>query len=138
MELPNTYHAFISYAHEDRKVARWLHQAIETYSLPPTITVVNHLSAGHANHPFYPCFLDQDELRSGTLSEQILQALASSSNLIVVCSLDSMNNKWVDAEVVEFLRTHPTDRVFPVIDGFTGEIAEVELFPPSLLIFTQN
>lgn len=127
-----TYHAFISYAHEDARVARWLHRSLETFRLPSGARPTDAALAYDVVQPFYPCFLDREELRGGALPDQITTALHKSRNLIVLCSVHSRDSDWVDREVAEFLSVHPATRVFPVLTGETDGLQEVELFPKSL------
>lgn len=127
-----SYHVFISYAHEDSQVALWLHRAFETYRLPSGVRLPTGAAAVIGARPFYPCFLDREELRGGELSEQIADALRHSRNLIVLCSIHSLDSAWVDREVAEFLKTNPVARIFPVLTGDTGGLSEVDLFPKSL------
>lgn len=126
------YHAFISHAHEDARVARWLHRALETYRVPLGVRVPTGAARLIGAHPFYPCFLDREELRSGELSEQIIDAARRSKNLVVLCSIHSRESEWVELEVGEFLKKNPVTRVFPVLTGDTGALQEIDLFPKSL------
>ena len=129
-----TYHAFISHAHEDAQVARWLHRALETYRVPSGIRMPTGAERLVGPRPFYPCFLDREELRSGELTEQIVDAVRLSRNLIVLCSIHARDSEWVDLEVAEFLKNNPVTRVFPVLTGDTGGLKEIDLFPKSLRI----
>jgi hypothetical protein len=126
------YHAFISHAHEDARVARWLHRALETYRVPLGVRVPTGAARLIGSQPFYPCFLDREELRSGELSEQIIDAVRRSRNLVVLCSIHSRESEWVELEVAEFLKNNPVTRVFPVLTGDTGALQEIDLFPKSL------
>lgn len=127
-----SYHAFISYAHEDAHVARWLHRSLEAFRLPRGLRLNDTLRRGDAVHPLYPCFLDREELRGGELNDQIVAALQQSHNLIVLCSVYARDSEWVDREVAAFLSRKPVGRVFPVLTGDTGGLREVDLFPNTL------
>lgn len=126
------YHAFISYAHEDARVARRLHRSIETFRLPAGLRLGANVRVGDGAHPFYPCFLDNEELQGGKLSDQIVAALRQSRNLIVLCSIHSKKRDWVDLEVASFLSLNQVNRVFPVLTGETGGLQPIDLFPNSL------
>lgn len=134
MTEKKTYHAFISHAHEDAKVAQWLHRALETYRMPPGVRIPTGAAQLIGPRPFYPCFLDREELRSGELTEQIVDAVRLSRNLIVLCSIHARDSEWVGLEVAEFLKNNPVTRVFPVLTGDTGGLQEIDLFPKSLRI----
>ena len=92
------YFAFISYNRDDEEWAIWLQHEIEYYHLP---TLLN----GREDLPkiFRPVFRDIDELKAGNLPEQIHEALASSSHLIVICSPRSANSPWVNKEIETFI-----------------------------------
>jgi len=120
------YDAFISYRHveQDRKWARWLEQAIETYRVPRKLV----RSAGIAPR-VRRVFRDEDELpASPDLNEQIEQALGASKFLIVVCSRRTPESKWVDTEVRRFRELGRGERILALLTD--GEPAEA--FPRSL------
>ena len=75
-------------------------------------------------------FRDEDEIpASADLSDQIKQALARSSILIVVCSPDTPNSRWIRREIELFQEMGKGDRIVPLlVDGEPHES-----FPPELL-----
>jgi len=75
-------HAFISYSHQQRDVAIWLHRLLERYWVP-----------GYRQRTV---FLDREHLVANELAPMILDALAQSRFLIVLCSNDARGSKWVD------------------------------------------
>src|SRR4051812_6322427 len=78
------YDAFISYRHlePDRRWAKWLHRALETYRVPRRL-VVQQGAAPRIGR----IFRDEEELpASADLSQEITRALRQSRFLIVVCS----------------------------------------------------
>src|SRR5215469_14629909 len=80
------YRAFISYSHQDRFWADWLHRALEAYRVPSRL-VGTHTAAGTVPRRLAPVFRDRDELASATdLGRKVNEALAQSANLIVICS----------------------------------------------------
>ena len=102
------YAAFISYRHvaQDRQWAEWLIQALETYRVPK-----------HLQNLGYPqrigkVFRDEDELPlSSDLTDQIKQALAVSRNLIVICSPDTPQSKWIEREIELFKEMGKAERI---------------------------
>jgi MTH538 TIR-like domain (DUF1863) len=78
--------AFITYSHRNRRVAEWLHKAIENYRVPASLVGAAGRDGAIPRHVF-PVFRDRDELGSAPdLSELIREALAQSAYLIVLCS----------------------------------------------------
>jgi WD40 repeat protein len=116
MNEPQKYFAFISYKREDEEWAVWFQHELEYYHLPASLN-------GREDLPkeFRPVFRDVDELKAGNLPEQIHEALASSANLIVICSPRSADSIWVNKEIESFVEIgnekgiNNLDRVFPFI-----------------------
>ena len=113
------YYAFISYSHKDSEWAKWLQHELEYYQLPSTLNGKPGLPSS-----FRPVFRDEDELSGGDLKPQITSALASSNYLIVICSPNSAQSKYVNEEIREFIEIGKakgddyTKRIFPfIIDG---------------------
>ena len=80
------YRAFISYSHQDKSWADWLHKALETYAIPRKL-VGQSTAAGVIPKRLAPIFRDRDELASAhDLGGKVNAALAQSANLIVICS----------------------------------------------------
>lgn len=128
------YKAFISYSHADRRVARWLHKALETYRLPASI-VGQETALGPAPARLTPIFRDRDELPvAGELNVELYKALEQSRFLIVIASPDSARSRWVNEEVRYFKQQHGEARVLVVIaDGVPGAGDAAECFGPALL-----
>lgn len=101
----NSNYAFISYSHKDAKIARWLQQRLEQYSIPPRIyPLVNRDKLPeNGSHYLRPVFLDQTDLTAGLLVESLQANLESAKYLIVICSPHSAKSDWVDQEVAYFL-----------------------------------
>jgi WD40 repeat protein/tetratricopeptide (TPR) repeat protein len=120
------YAAFISYRHtaQDRRWARWLHTAIETYRVPKLLRKTRALPAR-----LKPLFRDEDELpASADLNEQIEQALVQSEYLIVICSPRTPASQWVNKEVLRFRELGRGHRILAILTE--GEPAEA--FPRAL------
>ncbi len=112
------YRAFISYSHQDKSWADWLHKALETYRVPSRL-VGSETAAGIIPRRLAPIFRDRDELASATdLGRKVNEALARSANLIVVCSPHSATSRWVGEEVLAFKRIGRAERIFClIVDG---------------------
>lgn len=129
------YFAFISYKREDEEWAVWLQHELEYYHLPALLN-------GREDLPktFRPVFRDIDELKAGNLPDQIHEALASSSYLIVICSPRSASSLWVNKEIETFLEigkeqgVNHLDRIFPFIVEGTPHAPDEsqECFPKAL------
>lgn len=132
------YYAFISYSHQDKAWADWLHKALETYAIPKRL-VGQTTTAGVIPKRLTPIFRDRDELASACdLGGKVNQALAQSANLIVICSPRSAASRWVQEEVLAYKRLGRAEHVFClIIDGephasdLPGRAAE-ECFTPTL------
>lgn len=120
------YRAFISYRHveRDRKWARWLIEKLETFRTPrPLVRAGAPLRIGQL-------FRDDDEIpASSDLSHQIEDALRASQFLIVVCSPDTPQSKWVRHEIEFFRSIGRGNRIFALL--VAGEPSEA--FPQELL-----
>lgn len=119
------YQAFISYRHAeaDRRWAKWLHSALETYRIPKALR-------GNSPHRgIGRIFRDEEELpASANLSREIEIALADSRFLIVVCSPRTPESEWVNKEVVRFRELGRGDSILALL--IEGEPSES--FPRSL------
>jgi eukaryotic-like serine/threonine-protein kinase len=132
------YFAFISYSHQDRLWADWLHKTLETYRVPDRL-VGQKTTTGAIPRRLLPVFRDRDDLASaGDLTSKVNEALALSSHLIVICSPHSAQSRWVNAEVLAFKRLGGSDRIYclivtgePDASSMPGHEAE-ECFAPAL------
>ena len=132
------YRAFISYSHQDKSWAGWLHKALETYAIPKRL-VGQSTAAGVIPRRLAPIFRDREELASATdLGRKVNEALAQSANLLVICSPHSATSRWVNEEVLAFKRLGRSERIFClIVDGepnasdLAGRAAE-ECFAPAL------
>ena len=122
-------YAFISYNHGDVKTAKWLQNKLESYKLP--IEMDNEYEDSKYLRPI---FRDKTDLGTGVLSEEICKHLESSKYLIVICSSNSSESKWVSAEVKYFIEDLQRLRyVIPfIIDVKSDSGKEKEHFPKYL------
>jgi tetratricopeptide (TPR) repeat protein len=130
------YRAFISYSHQDKAIATWLHNSLERYRLPKKL-VGTTTAIGIVPKRLTPIFRDQDELpASGNLGTELQEALTNSSFLIVICSPASAQSKWVNEEIRQFKMLHGCDKVLALIvegePNAKSDAAELECFAPAL------
>lgn len=106
------YDAFISYRHTelDSFVAQKMHKMLEHYRIPKKI------QQRSGKKKITRIFRDQEELPlSADLSENITTALRHSEFLILICSPEAMESRWVRTEVKTFLETHSKNNVLTVL-----------------------
>lgn len=130
------YRAFISYSHKD-KWGEWLHKALERYAVPKRLHGM-HGRDGPLGGRIFPVFRDRDELPSSSdLSDQIQKALRESACLIVVCSPNAAQSRWVNEEILAFKRLGRADRILAlIVDGEPNSsergATALECFPEAL------
>lgn len=128
------YWGFISYSHEDRKHAEWLHRSLESYRLPGRL-VGRETEIGPVPRRLVPVFRDRDELAgSSDLGSELREALESSRSLIVMCSPHAAASEWVGEEIRTFSELGRADRIFCVIVSGDPEATDAasRCFPPAL------
>lgn len=124
-------YAFISYNHNDIKVAKWLHKKLESYKLPAEI----HNEFEDSKF-LRPVFRDQEDLNTGILSNELRKHLESSKYLIVICSPNSAKSEWVSNEVKTFIEWGRLEYIIPfIIDGVPN--SDEECFPMVLRDYTK-
>jgi len=120
------YRAFISYSHEDKRVAKKLHTRLENYSLPRAIRS-NLAESDKSELLLRPIFLDSEELGASTeLSDTICEALKDSMALIVVCSPFVTRSKWVNREIKYFREFHPDRPIFAFVVGGDPSVSPLD------------
>lgn len=120
--------AFLSYAHADVKVARWLHGALEGFPIDPDL-VGRTTARGPVPKRLSPIFRDREDFSGGhTLTDATIAALDASAALIVACSPVAATRHAVNEEVRLFRWRHPDRPVIPVIVDGTYP----DSFPPAL------
>jgi tetratricopeptide (TPR) repeat protein len=132
------YRAFISYSHQDKAWADWLHKALETWRVPSRL-VGTETAAGVIPRRLNPIFRDRDELASAhDLGRKVNEALAQSANLIVICSPRAASSRWVNDEVLAFKQLGRSERIFCLIVGGEPNASDLpgreseECFAPAL------
>ena len=126
MEQGFEYYAFISYKHEDKKWAKWLHRKIEGYRLPASI----RKTRAKYPHKLTPVFLDSEEIQPGPLIPELKEKLEVSKYLIVICTPRSAKSKWVGEEIAHFISLGRANDIIPVIIEGTpyNDDSQVECF----------
>ena len=128
------YTAFISYSHADQKAAAWLHKAIESYKIPKDLQGTPGRD-GPIPKSLFPVFRDRDELSSSPdLSEAIHNGLNASAYLIVLCSPAAAKSRWVNQEIIEFIKLGRADRIHALIVEGDPDLSAADggSFPPAL------
>lgn len=125
----NKIFAFISYNHKDVKWAKWLRRKLEWYRLPAEI----HNEIEDSRY-IRPVFRDRDELDSGLLKEELRTRLEHSKFLIVICSPNSAQSKWVSNEVQAFIDMGRLEYIIPfIVDGEPQYYSDAETAKHPLL-----
>src|SRR5919107_3874714 len=91
--LRTRYYAFLSYSHQDKELADWLHRELEKFRVPHSLA--GKLTAnGVVPRRLSPVFRDQQDLSAGgELADEIKAALAASQFLVVLCSPESARSR---------------------------------------------
>ena len=132
------YYAFLSYSHRDEATAKWLHEELEQFKVPPSLAG-RLTDNGAIPKRLTPIFRDQGELPAADdLGAEIRQALGLSQFLIVLCSPAAAQSRWTNAEIEAFKKVRPEGCIFAaIVDGepfasdLPGREAE-ECLPPAL------
>ena len=118
------YDVFFSYRHRplDSELTRKAFNMLEDYRLPKAIRDQGYPEIRRA-------FRDTEELPvSRILTESIDNALRSTKSLVVVCSEDTPESRWIDREVSVFIELGRADHIYPLLISGDPESS----FPPSL------
>ncbi len=130
---PAKYWAFISYSHQDKRVAIALQERLARARIPKALRA--HVAGGHA--VMRAVFRDEAEAAAGALDERLRQALDASQALIVVCSPFSAASPYCLAEIAHFLATGRADRIFCLVasgkpNATDAGAPHLECFSPAL------
>lgn len=135
-----TYYAFISYRGADVKWAKWFVKKADNYLLP-TVTPDDVKAGNRApsrlkddDKYLYPVFRDRDNLMSGHLLNQILDAIDVSRKIVVLCTpTAAQSGSWMDDELRHIIDSGRIDQIIPlVIEGRIYSIEEYETAGRSL------
>lgn len=125
------YYAFISYSHKDQETAKRLQKTLHRYHLPSKVLKSNP----DLPKKLSPVFLDESNLVAvGPLDESLRRNLDASKYLIVICSPNSAQSKYVNDEVQYFIDNGKLGQIVPlIIDGEPySDDPEKECFPPAI------
>ena len=114
MEQHFKYYAFISYNSKDTEWGKRLQRKLEHYRMPATLCNEH----GWERTPIKPVFFAPTDIQPGGLTEELQQRLIASRNLIVICSPNSAQSKWVGKEIEFFHHLGRTKQIhFFIVDG---------------------
>ena len=130
------YYAFISYSHKDKKIAKRLHKRLQSYHLPSKL----QKSCPGLPKKLTPVFIDESNLVGIGLQEALQKNLDSSNYLIVICSPNSAESKYVNQEVAHFIELGRKSHIIPlIVDGEPhSKDPSKECFPPALLALQEE
>ncbi len=131
MKEPYKYYAFISFQHKDAKYALWLQRQIENYLIPIEIRRQNKDIPKNIKPLF--CYLN-DIHHSEELMQELQLRMEQSQYLIVLCSPNAAQSKYINAGIEYFISLGRRDKIIPVI--ISGEPysqnKDSECFPKAL------
>ena len=125
------YNAFISYRHTPRdiEVAEELQKQLERFPIP------KELQKKYGIRRIERIFRDKSELpTTSSLTDDIENALRESDFLLVICSPDTKESRWIEREISLFLEHHDQDHVLTVLSA--GE--PMDVIPERLLKRTRR
>ena len=116
------YNAFISYNHDDIKIAKYVQKILETGISRSGSIKSNSSNSGRVRNsdnkkdlntkrkwPKLEIFRDETHLVAGELDEGIRDAIKQSEFLIVICSENAVKSQYVHLELGLFLRNFAGD-----------------------------
>ena len=132
----NRYYVYISHARKDGgRAAVFLRRRIENFRIPERLVEREYLPEDPDFVGPVFCDLRGRESSEYLAGEEVLEALASSRYLLVICSPAAVRSLWVHKEIEYFLASHDNDfsKIVPVIlEGRPGSGGEDECLPPLL------
>jgi len=130
--VPFQYRAFLSYSHRDKAWGKWLHAALEGYRIDKDLAG-RETPAGPLPKTLRPIFRDREDFSAGhSLTATTIAALEASQFLIVICSPNAAQSKYVNEEVRRFKMLGRGERVIPMIVAGEPDDPVRECFPPAL------
>ncbi len=112
------YNIFISYSHSNKLFAKKLFDDLKKYRPVLKLNGKKKLSV----------FLDEAEANVNDLGKGIIDAITVSEKMIVLCSPESKNSKWVDKELKLFSELHGHQHIIPVLIHGMPSTSFSELF----------
>lgn len=123
--IPGTQYAcFISYTYagDNPDWARWIQEELESYRTPPSLVGQPNRAGDPIPEKIFPVFRDETSA-SGThnLTQELMTALDNTRYLIVICSPEAVESRWVSEEVAYFKSKVSSERVFGIcVSGNPG------------------
>ena len=117
--------AFISYRHSsrDKKISEMIQRKLENYRIPGDI------ASKYGIRKIGRVFRDQTDLGARPdLSEELRKELDESEYLLVVCSPETAESRWVLREIKYFLKHHSASNILPVLADGDPLIVLPEIF----------
>ncbi len=128
-EAEGRYKAFISYSQKDAAEARKVQTWLENFRLPKALA-----ASGKGRRRLGRIFRDKTDLTaSPEVWPELQTKIAESEYLIVLCSPNAAQSRWVDKEIRHFRTTGRADKVLALIIAGTPNSGEgaTECFPPA-------
>ena len=108
------YFAFISYSSLDTRWGKRLHRRLEHYRMSSTLCSQH----GWKRTPMRPVFFAPTDIQPGGLNEELKSRLRASRHLIVICSPNSAQSRWVGEEIKYFHELGRTKNIhFFIVKG---------------------
>lgn len=108
------YFAFISYNQSDEKWGKRVRDKLDGYRMPTTMCS----ERGWERKPMKPIFFAPSDIQPGPLTDELKGRLRASRNLIVICSPNSAQSKWVGMEIEYFYSLGRGNNIhFFIVDG---------------------
>lgn len=121
------YFAFISYSSKDVEWGKRVQKKLEGYRMPSTLCSEH----GWDRKPMKPIFFAPTDIQPGELSVELQERLKSSRHLIVICSPNSAQSKWVGREIEYFHSLgRPQNIHFFIVDGRHSGTEKTKCFNP--------
>ena len=122
------YRAFLSYSHEDRKLAIDMQRSL------------HRLGRAWYQRPAFTVFRDDSSLGAGALWENLENALANSDYLVLLASPEAAKSEWVSRETRWWIDNRNADDILLVLtrgaidwDGSSGDLTSSSTAVPDVL-----
>lgn len=121
------YFAFISYSSKDVDWGKRVQKKLEGYRMPSTLCSQH----GWSRKPMRPIFFAPTDIQPGELTTELQERMKASRHLIVICSPNSAQSKWVGKEISYFHSLgRPENIHFFIIDGRHSGNEKTKCFNP--------
>lgn len=121
------YFAFISYSSKDVEWGKRVQKKLEGYRMPSTLCSQH----GWPRTPMRPIFFAPTDIQPGELTVELQERMKASRHLIVICSPNSAQSKWVGKEISYFHSLGRAQNIhFFIIDGRHSGNEKTKCFNP--------